>query len=185
MISNTHSDDFFHDIIKSLLHRRYQEIFEICKTIPITKNSTLIKGSKSWAFQKPDQEVLTSSKFRNYAKMDDIWYFGYSDERIKYFVENSSYEIQNILSRKYLIIHEIKSGFYTLEDVYGKYYSGMDTQIWIWAWEKYHKMALSMAKPEPLKKVKHGAIKQINIEYIIPMCIDELERTLNKLKAVE
>jgi len=107
------SNPILHDIIKSELAHNADAIFNICKTIPNVKNSNLFKKDY-WQLKESRQE----ERNKRYYQADCVWYF---DGQKK---------------DNYYIVHEVKTGGYSIDNVYNKYRTGMSGQIWIWGWEQ-------------------------------------------------
>lgn len=143
----------FHDIVKALIHYKWKDVFEVCRTIPSLKTSSIIKN-KYWVFDSPDQEYLTHTSFRALSKIDAIWFFKATDNPHP--------------QGKYRIIHEIKTGRYDIDEIFEKYYSGMGTQIWVWGWKEQNAAAIP-TDPKCTAKIAQGMMKKIDIEYLVPL----------------
>jgi hypothetical protein len=138
------SNPILHDIIKSELTHNADTIFNLCKTIPATKDSNLFKKDY-WEFKEARQEQFNS----RYYQADDVWYF---DGKKK---------------DNYYIVHEIKTGYYNVLDIYNKYRIGMSGQIWIWGWKKVNDSKI-------LGDGYQRKIKLIDIEYLKPLLTQDI-----------
>ena len=139
------SNPILHDIIKSEIDHNYVDIKRICENeiLPV-KTSRLFKGDY-WTLINSRQEQLN----KKWYQADAVWFF----------------EGKN--GDAYYIIHEIKTGGYDINEVYKKYYNGMNSQIWIWAWRQKH-------LENGLGNINKRKIKLLNIEYLIPIVKQDL-----------
>lgn len=153
-------------MVKALIHYGYKEVFAQCKIIPSLNKSSLLKNEK-WILESRDQEYLTPTKFRPLSKIDVVWFFRHHDPRYS--------DVH-----KYRIIHEIKTGRYDIDEIFNKYYSGMETQIWIWGWHKFNAVA-TPTDPKCVAKVKQGLVKTADIEFLVPMICPYLKRFYDAL----
>jgi len=142
------SNPILHDIIKSEIDHRARLVFDICKDIPVLKKSNLFKKDY-WSFSEARQEQLN----RRYYQADVVWFF-------------EGKEMDN-----YYIVHEIKTGYYEFSEIYQKYRTGMNGQIWIWGWNKINNTKML---PDKFKR----KIRIIDIEYLKPLLKQELHQIL-------
>lgn len=86
---------------------------EICKRIPEVKTSNVLKKGY-WKFIESRQEQTNI----NWRQADAVWF--YTDDK----------------HNTFFIVHEIKTGFFDVTDIHRKYHTGMNIQIWVWAFRK-------------------------------------------------
>jgi len=145
------SNPILHDIIKSELDYNAKAIFELCKTAPSVKNSNLFKKDY-WTFKESRQEQLNC----RYHQADCVWYF------------------DGKKNDNYYIVHEVKTGRYSISDIYSKYRTGNSGQIWIWGWKEINDTKV-LAGTDARK------IKRIDIELLKPLLAGELSWMLKRL----
>ena len=107
------SKSVLHDIIKSIVNYYPEEIMEICKTIPKVKDSNILNKGH-WIFKESRQEQINIE----WKQADVVWFYEDADHNA------------------FFVVHEIKTGTYDIEEIYKKYHTGMNVQIWIWAFSK-------------------------------------------------
>lgn len=146
------SNPVLHDIIKSELCYNAQAIFSICETIPQTKNSNLVKKDY-WVLKEARQEQLNS----RYYQADVVWYFDGKEHD------------------NYYIVHEVKTGQYSIPEIYNKYRTGMSGQIWIWGWEQIN-------NTKAIEKQYQRKIKIINIEHPKPLLTQSIGKLCTELQ---
>jgi len=149
------SHPVFHDFVKSLLHREQQRVFELCTTIPSLNSSNLFKKD-AWVLADADQEVLMRVTHRPLGKIDAVWYFKRQGD---VYPPNQTF----------FLIHEVKTGKYDAEEVYQKYYTWSNCQIWIWAWEVHHRK--NVVADQKIKRF----IRQPDLEILQPLCVAYLD----------
>jgi len=108
------SKSVLHDIIKSVINYYPLQIMEICKRIPETKNSNVLKKGY-WKFTESREEQINIK----WKQADAVWFYA-DDEGNTFFV-----------------VHEIKTGFFDVADIHRKYHTGMNVQIWVWAFRTH------------------------------------------------
>lgn len=155
------SHPIFHDIIKSIIQFECEDVFEICKTLPETKDSRIFK-SGYWEFKESHQEHIIETQRTPFAKADGVWIF-----RTRQNVYPSNQE--------YRIIHEVKTGKYDLTKVYAKAYAWQGSQLWIWGWPTRHLQNMPNA-------TFSKNIRQINISALEPIYTRLLTRFIEQSK---
>lgn len=145
------SHPVFHDFVKSLLHRDYEQVYELCKEIPKLNGSNLFKKG-AYVLSNADQEVIVHPTFRKIGKTDALWFFTTTRD-------------QYPKSEKFIVLHEVKTGSYNVDEVFRKYYSYSNSQIWIWAWHAHH------LRNEIRNKKIQRSVRQPDLEYLLPMCM--------------
>lgn len=133
-----------HDIIKSELHYNAKIILDICKTIPQIKTSNLFKKDY-WQFKEARQEQLN----QKYYQADCVWFF------------------DGKKNDNYFIVHEVKTGNYSVLDIYNKYHTGNSGQIYIWGWKDINDNKI-------IGESYQRKIKIIDIEYLKSQIIKDL-----------
>lgn len=133
-----------HDIIKSELHYNAKTILDICKTIPQIKTSNLFKKDY-WQFKEARQEQLN----QKYYQADCVWFF------------------DGKKNDNYFIVHEVKTGNYSVLDIYNKYHTGNSGQIYIWGWKDINDNKI-------IGESYQRKIKIIDIEYLKSQIIKDL-----------
>jgi hypothetical protein len=113
------SKPILHDIIKSELCHNYKQYFELCKTFPEVNNSNLFKKDY-WTLREARQEQFN----QRFYQADCVWYF------------------EGKKNDYYYIIHEVKTGNYSVLDILNKYHIGMAGQIWIWGWRHHNDLKI-------------------------------------------
>lgn len=106
------SKSVLHDIIKSVINYYPLQIQEICRKIPETKKSNIL-NKNHWIFNESRQEQINI----NWKQADAVWF--YLDKDMNTF----------------FVVHEIKTGFFDIADIQRKYHTGMNIQIWVWAFK--------------------------------------------------
>lgn len=147
------STPILHDIIKSELHHNARTIFEQCKSINSLKQSNLFK-KEYWKFREARQEQFNA----RYYQADAVWYF------------------QGQNNDNYYIVHEVKTGNYSVLDIYNKYHTGMSGQIWIWGWKEQNNKHI-------FGKEYQRKIRVVDIESLIPILSQDINRILVGLAA--
>jgi hypothetical protein len=142
------SNPILHDIIKSELTYNRAAIFNLCKEIPNLKDSNLFKKDY-WTLMESRQEEPN----HRYYKADCVWYFDGKKQD------------------NYYIVNEVKTGSYSILDIYKKYRTGNSGQIWVWGWKEINDTKI-LAANYPRK------IKLIDIEYLKPLLITDLKLIL-------
>lgn len=155
------SHPVFHDIIKSILQFQYEDVFEICRNLPETKDSRIFK-SGYWEFKKSHQEHIIETQGVPFAKADGIWTFK---------TKQNTYPA----NQEYRIVHEVKTGRYNITEVYSKAYAWQGSQVWIWGWPTQHLQNI----PGPTISKN---IRQISISTLKPVYTQLITRFLNQLK---
>jgi hypothetical protein len=117
------------------------------------KDRAILK-SKNWFVKKTDIEYFFVDKPY---RADCVWFLYKNTEEMPPFH----------------IIHEVKTGKYNLNKEIKKHYLGKRTQLWIWAWDKYH---LNQ------KKNDDPTIKLIKLEYITPLVIKHLKSIIEEME---
>lgn len=138
------SNPILHDIIKSELTHNAKTVFEICKSIDPIKTSNLFKKDY-WSFKEARQEQLN----RRYYQADCVWYF-----------EGKEHD-------NYFIVHEVKTGNYSVIDIYNKYKTGMSGQIWVWGWKQVN-------DTKTLGETYKRKVKLVDIEHLNQILLGDL-----------
>ena len=136
------SDPVFHDVIVAFIRYNAAQVYELCKTIPSLKSSSLLSG-KTWIFD-PDRlykEHATQTTYHENVIMDNVWRFFHKG--------NPQYG--------FWLTHEVKTGRFDPVEVKEKYYYWQTSQIWIWGWERY----------TPKTLPRH--VRFAPLEYLMPM----------------
>ncbi len=159
------SHPVFHDFVKSLLHREYEQVYNICSGVPTLNSSNLFRKNV-YALSNADQEVMMNPRFRYVGKADALWIFTSTRETYPQ-------------HERYIVLHEVKTGAYDIEEVYRKYYSEpiSNGQIWIWAWNIHHE------RNNPTDKKIVRSVRQPAIELLEPLCVAYLDWFMMKLGA--
>ena len=151
MHTRTISDPIFHDVVKAMIHYHRDTVLEACKEIPALKRSRLLTKAPFWTLHSSDEEFLAATKFRNRSRIDVVWFF-----------------TSPSVPHQYRIIHEIKTGRYDIDEIFHKYHSGMETQIWIWGWHEFNAVA-QPSDPQCTSYVRRGIVKKLDIECLVPI----------------
>lgn len=144
------SNPILHDIIKSELTFRADEISKLCKGHPTLKKSNLFTKSY-WQFKEARQEQLN----KRYRQADCVWFYDGPE------------------NNNYYVVHEVKTGYYEVSEIYEKYKTGMTGQIWILGWK-----FINDSKADAVKQFG-GKVKTIDIEFIKDITICELNAILS------
>lgn len=156
------SNPIFHDTLKSLIDHYYVDVFNVCKTIPVLKNSKIFKPNAFWKLNEKRQEHILHPKFRYLSKADAVWFFTPSRQP-------TATDYQLNIDVPYHIIHEVKTGGYNIDEVFHKYYMGLDSQIWIWGWNKINVDTFPENNTKAFRRYKQGFIKKLDIEFLLPL----------------
>jgi hypothetical protein len=189
-LSNPH----LHDFIVSILHHSAKDVFPIMGTIPELNNSKLFR---EYELEKSLQEHIINKYVTIYnpethkyhkelahsAKADAIWFF-----------RSTKYE--NNIVFKEVVVHEVKTGHYNLLNVFENYLSEyhkatidhtyVAIRLYIWAWKNFidvqdFEYACSRNDRLPIEN-KKGCIKQLPIEYLLPIVKEKLFKLANNLE---
>ena len=144
------SNPILHDIIKSELTFRADEISKLCKEHPTLKKSNLFTKSY-WQFKEARQEQLN----HRYRQADCVWFYDGPE------------------NNNYYVVHEVKTGYYEVSEIYEKYRTGMNGQIWIWGWK-----LINDSKADTIKQFG-GKVRTVDIELIKDITIRELNIILS------
>ena len=188
------STPLLHDFIVSIIHHSAKEVFPLMRNIPQLNNSKLYKD---YCLEKSLQEWIINQKksiydpsvrkytstITNSTKADAIWLF-----------RSTKYE-NNILFKD-VVVHEVKTGHYDLKKVFDHYLSTyhkatidgeyVSIRLYIWAW-KYHieqQLPIDIIDDTGRMKIefKKGSLKQIELEYLLPLIKENLFKLANKLE---
>jgi hypothetical protein len=107
------SKSVLHDIIKSVITYYPLQIVEICRHTHI-KRSNLLSG-KTWILKDSRQEQINVK----YRQADVVWFHEDKDHN------------------QFFVVHEIKTGGFDIVDIHRKYHTGMNVQIWVWAFKRH------------------------------------------------
>ena len=142
--SKSKTKSILHDIIKSCINYYPFEIMDICRGIQTVKNSNILNKGY-WIFEQSRQEQINI----NWRQADAVWF--YTGQK----------------QDTYFIVHEIKTGSFNIEEIYKKYHTGMNLQIWIWAFNKK-----ILENPQ---RNFHKSVKIIPINSIAPFIKSAIE----------
>lgn len=220
------SSPLLHDFITSLFHHYHNDVFATFYNIPKLSNSKLLKQC---VIDKSYQEYIVNQKtdqFKrpyNSAKADAVW-------ELRTVSNPNSPGFNNTLYNE-IIIHEIKTGKYSLQDTFSRYmkchmsesdianandrcdafrkqvgitkpsdYLGeydrciingrsVIIRLYIWAWKKHIDSqpileldARDINDRRIAKKIKMGRLKQIELEYVLPLVKAKLMKLANNLE---
>lgn len=146
--TKTVNSPILHDIIKSELTHNYNLVFQLCKELPSVKNSNLFKKTY-WQLKEARQEQQN----KRYYQADCVWFF------------------DGQKADNYYVVHEVKTGYYEVLDIYNKYRTGSSGQIWIWGWKLVND---SKVFGESYQR----KIKLIDIESIFPLIKHDINKIL-------
>lgn len=177
------SDPVLHDFIVSILHHHHRDVYPIMGKIPDLNNSKLFR-SNEYIIDKSLQEYIISHKEKVWdkeknryvsqispsVKADAIWIF-----------KSTKYE-NNIIFND-VVVHEVKTGNYVLNDVFEKYFGTFhkatidqrwsSIRLYIWAWKKYIDNQLSYDFYNKEHRItierKKGALKELPLEHLFPI----------------
>lgn len=150
------ANPILHDFIKSVIHYQCDEVLDICKSAPRLKTSNLLKKNPTWVFNQSIQEHELPWR----TKADVVWIF-------KATFENPFEGIDGVewIPPTYTVVHEIKTGWYSVDEIYKKYWHQGNLQIWIWGWAKDNRRFEPTIKHAG-KEYKRGFIKKLDIEFL-------------------
>lgn len=153
------NDPVFHNIVKSVLHYYKYESIDICSKIPkLSKSNLFSKGI--WHLDLSQEEYMNEQ----YRRHDVVWLF--SALGINY---------------NYLITHEVKTrNEYDIDEIISKYYLGSQSQIWVWGWHTSN-LKSPPKTPKGIVLLKRGVVKQLDIEYLLPIIIPKISFIYNRL----
>jgi hypothetical protein len=141
----TVSHPILHDIIKAHLVYNYREIFGLCSTLPQLRQSRIYKPDTPHKLEDSRQEWFVDG-IRYPA--DAVWRFRAYDTMFP----------------SYYIVHEIKTGHYSIEEEMKKHYiHNNHVSFYIWAYPEYHKEN----SYKPYSFVKMLDITKLK-DYVIP-----------------
>lgn len=90
------------------------------------------------------------------------------------------------------VIHEVKTGNYSLEEVWQKYRGssvrirGEDhyvNSIFVWAWEEIHRKNLEDASDDLLRQIRKGVLRMVPLEILLPIAITRIKELENVFQA--
>jgi hypothetical protein len=162
--NQTVSNPILHDLIRSFLVRDAEYILQLCSHQPEIQRSRLFPQSEACHKFVDAREEFYVNEMRGrpflnnvatqYYPVDAVWRFGYGEiER-----DDKGNAIPSSNFPSYIIIHEIKTGKYKMDEELHKHYLHYNhIQFYIWGYPEFHK---ENPKPPGL------FIKQLDIDML-------------------